>query len=216
MPKVSDDHRQSRREQILDAAVNCFIRNGFHHTSMRDICQEAGLSSGAIYLQFKSKEEIIEASWQRAEATRARRFEDAKQLKTSSEAMVNLNQYFVARLQTSTPDRAWQLWLQMIAESQRNPEIRKDICQKWQETSDQISKIMREGWERGEFESGGRWETFARMYIALHDGLVLQKIINPEKNVLSYLQFFNELLAGYKPPSSVLKRRTENEQSKIT
>jgi len=61
MPKVTDAHRESRREQILIAAWKCFSRKGFHSTSMADVIKEAGLSAGAVYLYFKSKDEIIVA-----------------------------------------------------------------------------------------------------------------------------------------------------------
>src|ERR1700712_1467078 len=61
MPKVTDAHRESRREQILVAAWKCFSRKGFHSTSMADVIAEAGLSAGAVYLYFKSKDEIIVA-----------------------------------------------------------------------------------------------------------------------------------------------------------
>jgi AcrR family transcriptional regulator len=61
MPKVSDAHRESRREQILIAAWKCFSRNGFHSTSMADVIREAGLSAGAVYLYFRSKDDIIVA-----------------------------------------------------------------------------------------------------------------------------------------------------------
>src|SRR6478736_8387639 len=61
MPKVTDAHRESRREQILVAAWKCFSRNGFHSTSMADVIAEAGLSAGAVYLYFRSKDDIIVA-----------------------------------------------------------------------------------------------------------------------------------------------------------
>jgi TetR/AcrR family transcriptional regulator, transcriptional repressor of aconitase len=61
MPRVSDDHLERRRRQILDAARTCFTRKGFHLTSMQDVFAEAGLSAGAVYRYFKSKNEIIHA-----------------------------------------------------------------------------------------------------------------------------------------------------------
>ncbi|KAB2345626.1 TetR/AcrR family transcriptional regulator [Actinomadura rudentiformis] len=61
MPRVSEEHLERRRAQILDAARACFIRKGFHETSMQDIFAESGLSAGAVYRYFKSKTEIIEA-----------------------------------------------------------------------------------------------------------------------------------------------------------
>jgi AcrR family transcriptional regulator len=61
MPRVSEEHLERRRQQILDAARACFIRKGVHETSMQDIFSESGLSAGAVYRYFKSKNEIIEA-----------------------------------------------------------------------------------------------------------------------------------------------------------
>ncbi|WP_433208012.1 TetR/AcrR family transcriptional regulator [Dactylosporangium sp. CS-047395] len=61
MPRVSEAHLAARREQILDAAARCFLRNGFHQTSMQDVIKEAGLSVGAFYRYFNSKTELIHA-----------------------------------------------------------------------------------------------------------------------------------------------------------
>ena len=50
-----------RRQQILEAAMLCFAKCGFHQTSMHDISAEAGISVGLIYRYFKNKEEVIAA-----------------------------------------------------------------------------------------------------------------------------------------------------------
>ena len=60
MPKVTEEHRTARRRQIADAALRCFARSGFQQTSMADIVAESGLSAGAIYGHYKSKEELVE------------------------------------------------------------------------------------------------------------------------------------------------------------
>ncbi|HET9171573.1 MAG TPA: TetR/AcrR family transcriptional regulator [Actinospica sp.] len=59
MPKVSERYRDARREQIMDAARRCFLRNGFRETSMQDLFAESGLSSGAFYRYFSGKDELI-------------------------------------------------------------------------------------------------------------------------------------------------------------
>ena len=61
MPRVTQQHRDERREQILAAARRCFLRNGFHGTSMHDLFAEADLSSGAVYGYFASKDDVIVA-----------------------------------------------------------------------------------------------------------------------------------------------------------
>src|ERR1041385_4984849 len=50
-----------RRTQILDAAVACFAKRGFHQASMHDISAEAGISVGLIYRYFHNKEAVIAA-----------------------------------------------------------------------------------------------------------------------------------------------------------
>ncbi|RDI54171.1 TetR/AcrR family transcriptional regulator [Nocardia mexicana] len=61
MPRVSEEHLERRRQQILDAAQQCFARKGFHATSMQDVFAESGMSAGAVYRYFKSKDELIAA-----------------------------------------------------------------------------------------------------------------------------------------------------------
>jgi AcrR family transcriptional regulator len=59
MPKVSDDHRVQRRDQIAIAAMTCFARKGFEGTSMADIIAESGLSAGSIYLHYANKNDLV-------------------------------------------------------------------------------------------------------------------------------------------------------------
>jgi AcrR family transcriptional regulator len=59
MPRLTDANRAARRAEILAAARRCFARDGFHQTAMPDIAREAGVSVGAPYRYFASKEELI-------------------------------------------------------------------------------------------------------------------------------------------------------------
>jgi AcrR family transcriptional regulator len=59
MPKISPAAAESRRSRILDAAAQCFARHGVH-VSVDEICATAGISKGAIYGYFPSKDAIIQ------------------------------------------------------------------------------------------------------------------------------------------------------------
>lgn len=61
MPKVTDEHRAARRDQILRAALRCVAAEGFHKTTMSSVIRESGLSAGAVYLYFRSKHDLIRA-----------------------------------------------------------------------------------------------------------------------------------------------------------
>src|ERR1700724_2851989 len=59
LPQV--DSTQDRHEQIMQAAMACFAKRGFHQASMHDISAEAGISVGLIYRYFANKEAVISA-----------------------------------------------------------------------------------------------------------------------------------------------------------
>jgi AcrR family transcriptional regulator len=60
MPKISKEASARRRAQILNAARLCFAKDGVH-VSVDEICARAGVSKGAFYLYFDSKDAAIEA-----------------------------------------------------------------------------------------------------------------------------------------------------------
>jgi AcrR family transcriptional regulator len=59
MPRVSQQYRDARRREILEAAGRCFAENGFHSTSMQDFFEASGFSAGLVYRYFRSKDELI-------------------------------------------------------------------------------------------------------------------------------------------------------------
>src|SRR5690606_26473523 len=78
----TDQHRERRRQQILDAARRCFARRGFHQTTMSDILHESELSAGAVYGYFRGKDEIIAAIAQGFVGETARLIEPVAQSET--------------------------------------------------------------------------------------------------------------------------------------
>ncbi|MFR9731627.1 TetR/AcrR family transcriptional regulator [Saccharopolyspora sp. MS10] len=59
MPRVSQDHLQARRRQILDGARSCFARHGYEGATVRRLEEATGLSRGAIFHHFKDKESLF-------------------------------------------------------------------------------------------------------------------------------------------------------------
>src|SRR3989337_380422 len=62
MPRVTAAHEQEVRDRIVTAAVRVFSDKGFHSSTIADVCRESGLSVGAIYTYFSSKEELFRQS----------------------------------------------------------------------------------------------------------------------------------------------------------
>jgi TetR/AcrR family transcriptional regulator, transcriptional repressor of aconitase len=61
MPKLTQVELDARRSDILNAAARCFSRKGIHATTMREIFAEVGMSAGAVYNYFPTKDALITA-----------------------------------------------------------------------------------------------------------------------------------------------------------
>ena len=59
MPKISDEQKAARREQILDGARRCFAEHGYEGATVARLERETGLSRGAIFNYFPSKEDLF-------------------------------------------------------------------------------------------------------------------------------------------------------------
>ena len=111
----------SPRIRIIDAAIACFARAGFHGASMQEICAEAGMSPGALYRYFPSKVSIIAAI---AEAERAHHtafFERLAEADDPVEALASIGIDTLEQM-LSGPNAA--LCAETMAEAVRNPEVR--------------------------------------------------------------------------------------------
>ena len=59
MPKLAEHAKQERRRALIDAARRCAVRKGFSELTVDEICTEAGVSKGAFYLYFESKQQLL-------------------------------------------------------------------------------------------------------------------------------------------------------------
>jgi AcrR family transcriptional regulator len=59
MPKVIPEYKEAAKTKIIEAARKVFAEKGYHETTMNDIAKEIGVSKGALYSYFKSKEELL-------------------------------------------------------------------------------------------------------------------------------------------------------------
>ena len=119
MPKLSDIQQEERRARLLDAAEHCFARNGFHRTTMQDICREAKVSAGAVYVYFPSKEALIEGFSARERSQVLGAFERVSEAQDFTQALANLMQECIV----DKPRHKCTLWLEITAEASRNPAL---------------------------------------------------------------------------------------------
>src|ERR1041385_6210891 len=115
-----DSSNPDRRSQILDAALVCFAKRGFHQASMHDISAEAGISVGLIYRYFENKEAVISAMADRHKKEIQEVLERARHASTLLESLEIL---FTAHCCENSPKVLSAFVVALYAEASRNPEI---------------------------------------------------------------------------------------------
>jgi AcrR family transcriptional regulator len=109
----------ARREHILDAAETCFVRNGFHRTSMQDLAHQAGMTASNFYRYFPSKEALIQGLAERERVRGALLVEEMERVADKRGALLAiLRRYFV-----EVTREAAVLRLDIWSEATRNPAI---------------------------------------------------------------------------------------------
>ena len=174
MPKVSQAYLDARRGEILDAAIVCFAREGFHRTTMAEIVKESEVSPGAIYNYFDGKEEIIEAIAEERREVEQALIAEATRAGTVVEALRRLRDGFFGDLKTPKERLRRRLSIQLWAEAQRNPRILRLVRGSFEGPLKMLSGILAEAQRRGEISGKVDAEATARFLIGAFYGLVLQ------------------------------------------
>src|SRR5437764_4564752 len=120
MPQPQTDSVSDRRCQILDAALVCFAKRGFHQTSMHDISAEAGISVGLIYRYFENKEAVISAMAARHKEEIQQMLERARRAPNLLESLEIL---FTAHCCENEPRLVSAFVVDLYAEASRNPHV---------------------------------------------------------------------------------------------
>jgi len=196
MPKVSREHQESRRNQIIDAAVKCFAQKGFHQTSMQDIVAESGLSPGAIYLYFKSKEEIIKTI---ADLRHASENEIIAGAFGSDDPNIALNQLIETFFNSlADPEVRLQrsIGVQLWGEALSNPLVHEIVRQGFTESKNALTEVLTVYQKQGKLSSDLSPEVIACVMQAQFQGFVLQVALGEPLDIQEYIKVIKHWIAG--------------------
>jgi AcrR family transcriptional regulator len=200
MPKVSKQYLEARCSEILDAAVVCFARSGFHKATMRDIVQESGLSAGAIYNLFSSKQEIVAAIAARRHDEERRVFEEALKKPTVARSLEAIRDHFLSELNSPKQRMRRRVTVQLWAEAQHDTKLQKVARDTFAKPYKLLRDLLTEGQRRGEIERRIDAEAMAHLLIAAFHGLVLQTEWDERLVIKPQLDIFDVLLVAATPP----------------
>jgi AcrR family transcriptional regulator len=197
MPRRPQQHLDARRRQILDAARRCFIRNGFHATSMQEVLAEAGLSAGAVYRYFKGKDDIIAAIAAEALAEVAATFEahDGAAQPPGLDDIVDLVQQAEKPPLAGSPESA-RLLVQIWAEALRSPALASQLTGVLAATRGVIGRLVTRHQEYGLLPVDVPAEQVADVLIALVDGFMVQRAVHGHADPVAFRNGLRALMSG--------------------
>ena len=140
MPRITAERRAARRQQILEAAWECFTRYGFQATTMDQVAAAAGVSAGMSYTYFATKNDLIIATAQVAMDRFAQAFEqlaDRADPASPTDVLAAIAEELRRRREHPRYDMS-KIALQAWAESVRSPAVHRTI----REGHDRIAAIL--------------------------------------------------------------------------
>ncbi len=172
-PKVSPKHKEATRRRILEAARGVFARRGYTGASLDEIGRECGLTKGAIYVYFDSKEELFLALEDLVHQPTTGDFlapvlaaRTARERLTRAGKLVFDNQ---AHLDRDTLRVMYEFWTQ----APRLKAIERVYRSRYNGTQRFLAALLREGVTQGEFREDVDPDVLASMLMATIEGLCL-------------------------------------------
>ena len=172
-PRVTDQYKTEVKEKIVQAAIATFSKYGYDKTRMDDIAESANLGKGTLYLYFKSKEELFYAI---SENSIKELKEQLSKLFSKKEDLVHDAEKFYDQYRNLIHDSE-KVSFEMIAESSRNPKLRKALYKQRMKVYDIVIDYLSRQIEKGFFRKDMDVNAIASGLVALYDGLTISKLL---------------------------------------
>lgn len=198
MPKLKPSTQAARREHILDAAERCFARSGFHRTTMQDICKEAKVSPGALYLYFASKEELIAGI---SERDRSHLAEQLTELASADDLLAALRR-IAEHYSIEEPRHKRVLCMEIAAESTRNDAVGEIFRSVDRYVIDSFEQLFTQAREAGKIDPAIDPRLLAQMIVLIGDGLFWRRAIDPDYDAAAMLPAIMDLVSRLINPVS--------------
>jgi TetR/AcrR family transcriptional repressor of uid operon len=171
------DHSLDRPTQILDAALVCFAKRGFHQASMHDISTEAGISVGLIYRYFENKDAVISAMADRHKKEIQEVLERARQ---ASNLLESLEILFTAHCCEDAPQVVSAFVVDLYAEASRNPHVADLVRDVLQTAMDGVTDLIARSPEGESAAHGLKPHELAELIFAVSRGMLMRDVLQPQ------------------------------------
>ncbi|RAK28438.1 TetR family transcriptional regulator [Actinoplanes lutulentus] len=185
----------------MAAAARLVATNGFHATSMADIISESGLSAGAVYRYFRSKEELIGSVAETALSTADEAFADLL-----ADGATPSPEQAVTAMITAITDRIvcdpvtgidlTRIGMQVWSEALRNPELSARANEVYRRLRGNFAEVVRRRQAAGTLPADADPEQVGAAMLSLVQGFILQRLLVTDTDTGGYLAGMRVLLSG--------------------
>jgi AcrR family transcriptional regulator len=193
---------EETRSNILDASIRLFAVQGFERTSVSEICTQAGISKGAFFHHFPTKQDVF---MQVLENWLAALDVQLKALIESSNSVADglVQMAAIGREVFNQSNGKLGMFLEFWDQSRHDPKVWKVTVAPYRKYTQLFASYLRKGIEEGSIEPVEP-EMAARMIVAMAVGFLLQNLMDPQATDWdnTVVDSMNLLLSG-------LKRRTQ-------
>ncbi|WP_431825811.1 TetR/AcrR family transcriptional regulator [Burkholderia sp. F1] len=176
MRKIDPEKVEAKRRQILDAAIECFARNGFHGTSTASICAAAGMSPGNLFHYFPTKASIIEAIALEDQRITADIF--AKWFDTE-DAVTAIEEIALELMQLASDPVYVRITIEIGVEATRNEDIAALFAANESLVKGRLAALVKRGIAQGRIDRTLKPDLTATWLLALTEGAFMRVVSEP-------------------------------------
>ena len=168
MPKVVPEYKEKAKRNIIETGAQVFLEKGYHKTKMDDIAERLGVSKGAIYQYFRSKEQLF---FDVMDFFMHLRKDEVMSIILSEDPMRIASADFI-EMKIERALQTQSFGLDLFLEAARNDPLRERMAEVLQKSYDEFIELIADLKERGIFKRDVDVGIIWRGIIALRDGLI--------------------------------------------
>jgi AcrR family transcriptional regulator len=177
MPRVVPGYREEARSRILKAAQAAFSEKGYDQATMEDIAHKLGVSKGALYLYFNSKEQLFE----KITEERQHKLRETLRASLKDGALVECTKEFFDAVIDQQDKYNISLTFEVISEAARNDALRAILLEDYDKRLRILSEFLHEQQEQGLIRDDVDVHSLSLGISALFNGLMMSHILGIEK-----------------------------------
>ena len=171
VPRVTEEQKQANYERILQAAAALFADKGYHGTSMNDIVERSGLSKGAIYGHFESKEHLFLTLQERQLVMDLDQIKRVFSAEDSATEKLKKSVDAVFTSMCECPRDACRIMLEFYVAASRMESLQPRLDDYYSAVNGFVAEIIKEGISNGEFRPDIDVEAISTICLAVLNGL---------------------------------------------